>query len=1243
VKKILSKVLLFIFLFNIFSFWWGLNSVLASDSDWTANLNLSLSSEVDSNLIVWDEFLYHFSLKNEEDSESAAYKNGFILNLPKDWIVFISSGSDLWEPTRTLINWDRNLLFFETDNFLLTWSIQDYNILLKSLTSVNLAEDYDISILAYADDSIYGRWPVPDWAPAWTLTWWVDLANTNDDPSNLDFPNNINSNTDLSSLPFVSSQTKFVPFNIRKTWESLWLIWQNHITTIIVEWNSLWDLNDFSLKDIIPNNRKFVWFTQTGWVSNISVVYNSPNPWETTLYMSWIDVPVWTDLKIKYETLSLAFPISSYSWTSILLDTGSVIADWTFSENKVVQLENWTWNDWVNDIPVDSTTLIPQRIQTEYLSYATLDKSVEWPLWVDNYIQQAVIWDTLTYTLNLSIARNVAFSTNWSWTYITDVIPDWLAFSGVISSVNNWNWDALTFVSSNTDADWNTTLLWKLDSWEIKADDDLVIKYQVVVDWLYEGAWDTEYENTEVLTNNAVFVGTISDSWNDEEWGYTAPVLIDTTVSYTSSALVKAPDPINKKYIVQITTPDSNVYDSTTWLPTSIPVWSEIQYALVMDFPNVNFINAKLVDALPLIIWPNNEVYDYTFQTDWNLKDINWVSIEINDDDNDGTSDTIFNGRDLSSTWWITEVPANNIEFDLWTWTWNRTFSILFKAKILDLKPDSTEDWISALKNVSFASVNDDLWILNNLEIRDVELWLWVPELALIKSISGSNIEAWSFVDYKVEINNIWKQIAYIENLIDTLPDNLTLDSYSIIGSWFTISSSNVTQSGNLILVSFDESNWRSVLWAWSWVIVDYRLKAWTWLIIDNQSKINTVNLYYYASDSAPSDALHNFWPLEDTASFISKQPTITRTLVSTSESGSTSNDVEIWETATYRTIITLPHWTYNNSSFVYSNDSDLEFITWAVVASSWSLSFSTWTWFTWNTVDFGTIVNTDNDNNSLETIVLESTFKIKTTASNWSKENQWKFNYNSNNKYVDNILNIVQPNIVLNKSVNPNKWKAWDIIDYTISLNNNWTANAYDLVLKDTLDSRFTFVTWSLVLNWFSGSEVDFLWNTWITLNKLDFWTSTWVTFQVIVNQNVAPQDSIPNAANLTYTSLDADNSIDEKIYSTHSSVNYSINDISLEHNIISTNNPDTGSWKFNTSLYDLAIWEEATYKTKITFPESTSTGFVVTQTLPVWYKFLTGSILSWDLSSSLSWITINDNVITYSFNPIVINAWSW
>ena len=52
----------------------------------------------------------------------------------------------------------------------------------------------------------------------------------------------------------------------------------------------------------------------------------------------------------------------------------------------------------------------------------------------------------------------------------------------------------------------------------IEAGDFLTIRYNVLVDGVYEGAGDMQYENTEYVINNAQFRGNIGDSGNDEEW-----------------------------------------------------------------------------------------------------------------------------------------------------------------------------------------------------------------------------------------------------------------------------------------------------------------------------------------------------------------------------------------------------------------------------------------------------------------------------------------------------------------------------------------------------------------------------------------------------------------------------------------------------------------------------------------------------------------------------------------------------
>lgn len=103
----------------------------------------------------------------------------------------------------------------------------------------------------------------------------------------------------------------------------------------------------------------------------------------------------------------------------------------------------------------------------------------------------------------------------------------------------------------------------------------------------------------------------------------TDPSIIDSIVSINNvTATVKAPVPITKKHLISVTTPEGTVYDFATGLPSNIPPGSALRFAVTMDFPNVNFINPKVIDALPLLAGPNTSTYDLAFQTNTTLKDI---------------------------------------------------------------------------------------------------------------------------------------------------------------------------------------------------------------------------------------------------------------------------------------------------------------------------------------------------------------------------------------------------------------------------------------------------------------------------------------------------------------------------------------------------------------------------------------------------------------------------------------------
>lgn len=116
-------------------------------------------------------------------------------------------------------------------------------ITLSSNNAAGVFINKNIGVLAYADDSIYGRGAAPSGAPSGTLTGGIDFAFGSGvnmaDTTNLSFPNNINISTNLSTLPFIVPNTLFTPFDIVKTEPTMNLIGIPMVTTLKVLGNSM--------------------------------------------------------------------------------------------------------------------------------------------------------------------------------------------------------------------------------------------------------------------------------------------------------------------------------------------------------------------------------------------------------------------------------------------------------------------------------------------------------------------------------------------------------------------------------------------------------------------------------------------------------------------------------------------------------------------------------------------------------------------------------------------------------------------------------------------------------------------------------------------------------------------------------------------------------------------------------------------------------------------------------------------
>jgi len=1236
----------------------------AIDIDGTANLDMTVNQTIDTQSIIGRNFALDISLSNETSSEDDGFNVWFIVVIP-DGVSYVSSPG-LWSPVRTEVRGDGStMLFFETEDVLIRGTTNDYTLNLQSETDASLFTPTDINVLAYADDSIYGRWPVPSGSPGWTLPGGVDFAGSSVDPTDIDFPDAVNSSTNLWTLPFDSSTTEFIPFDVSKVWEDVHLIGTEQTSTVTIFGNDLWPLNNFQLIDIIPNSRKFVGFTATGWVWNIVVTYDSPNPWEVTLDMSDIDVPTGTNLQIEYTTLGLSHLATWYSSTGVvILDPLSPVDDSTPTSNTVTMQETGTWFDGTSTVAVDNQTLIAPKTWTPLLGFWELSKSVSNPT--------PILGETITYTLTLNAAQNTAFNTANTWSFLIDIMPDGQTFVSAVSSVNNWVGNALTFSGTSVNADGDTTIDWRLLSWEIDDGDTLVITYTALVDGIFEWAGDTEYENTESYTNTATFHWNVAESNNNEEYWFTEPSYIDTQFVYNASASITAPSPTNEKHLVEVEFPDGTIYNAWNPLPAglAIPVDSKLVFSVSMDFPNVVSTGSIIKDALPLVAWPNINAYDIAFQTNTSLTDMDGNPVPFNDDDNDGNADSIFNTQTLGGTTpgdtpWITTTAPNNLEFSLGSWNQAKTFSVIFSV---DLLPASPSAWWTASqipqKNVMISSFQDDSWTINNLELQQVPFVIWLPLIELTKNVNPdptTNIAFGDSITYDVVIQNTWDAAWYLENIEDILPDNLNLNSFSAVYSWSALTpvpGISVVQSWSTLQIDFnqDPALGRSILdlddlWTAttdeSTVIITYTLDTTVdFVIVWWEARINTVSLDYYSTGDAPSNDLNLIDTVSDTAQFIVDTPLITRDYVSTTESDSPDNqpwgrpDIHAWEESIFETIITLPPGTYTNASFTENLlTSRLNFISGSVISTWPDLSFSTGTWFISNVINFGDIVNSGTGD---QTIVIQTTAigRNDTTRRNNNRA-RWDFRYSWETITINTPVDLIIPTLIVSKDVTPAVADTADAIVYTIDIEHTGTSNAtaYDILLKDVLPPNVTYVTgtltWSTNYIW---TEADlFSWSGIVFPSLIEGATET-LSFEAQLGSWAVAGATERNNVDIEYSSLDDDGSPVEANYTAANFADLTVDDVEITHYITATNNSDTGSWAFGTGTLDLTIGEELTYNIDVDMPALVYSGVTVTQTLPPEFTFLTGSILvNGVASNSIETIIIGpDNTITFTFGDI-------
>lgn len=178
-------------------------------------------------------------------------------------------------------------------------------------------------------------------------------------------------------------------------------------------------------------------------------------------------------------------------------------------------------------------------------------------------------------------------------------------------------------------------------------------------------------------------------------------------------------------------------------------------------------------------------------------------------------------------------------------------------------------------------------------------------------------------------------------------------------GAVSSLPNSSITQSGNILLLTFDTgstggvrsfidiNNTLTPTIDENIIVIRYSVVPNTNFVIQGgATRTNTINLDYYASTGATSNGVNNLGPITTSANITLKNPIVTRAILSTSESDSLTNNLYVGEEVTYRTTITVPNGTFNLASYTETINPNLQFLSGTVSSYSGNLTFSSGTTF---------------------------------------------------------------------------------------------------------------------------------------------------------------------------------------------------------------------------------------------------------------------------------------------------------
>lgn len=849
--------------------------------------------------------------------------------------------------------------------------------------------------------------------------------------------------------------------------------------------------------------------------------------------------------------------------------------------------------------------------------------------------------DTLRYTINFQLSDYFAVQT----IFVTDTVGDGQTFDTTYTpalsvteagTTTNANFSPANY-SATHNANGTWTLIFNVSQQLVDSgaiDGNLkgglydnrsnnvgattgTITFQTTIDIVYEDpanypTGDEFINNCDTTGNSVVIDAELLHNSADVSEGSSASVTV------VSPSLEKAIYAINGDTNYEVTNPQRRVGPGET-----------VTYSLRTIIPTGTSENVTLTDYLPIPFFEATEVTTQDAQGDTPPTAGHWRVA------NDDTLTSFLGGSRPTLS---TNPTENTLIFDYGTFdnaaNTELIAHILFTVTATD-EPMSDELYLTNLINLSCQKSTGELRAQDAL----IMLITMEPRLVITKGISatsgGGNIspppatlpvdgdlagaDAGDTVTYVITMENQGSWPAYDVTLTEDTPSGFNNASLVSVtdGNGTGLAYTGDLFGGGLVLTNPLASNDGTDGPPYS---TDTAIITYTFDVISNvypgqeENLENTASITSYSSGSGGPNFIQEQSLYQDMAAVTITNPELSKAIVSSSENSTSGANLTIGEVATFRINVTLPEGQMTNLTIIDNLPTGLEYVSgsYSVDTAGFNGSLGTLNitapggsggdvTFTFTGT---TTVNADNnDSNNSFDLYLSAMVLNEVSNSGYptatEKANRATLDWDENlGSALQSTLDvyIVEPHLIINKTFSPSTADGGQTVTVTLTVNNNGTSAAFDVVVTDNLTanafdlasvaegstpSGFTFNYTSPTVNYNGGGRIN--------IGE----TKTF-TFTVKVRPDVVTGSTYPNTAIAGYTSL-SDTSSEERDYTTSFTRNLSTRQGSMTKSVYATSEPNDTS-----SGNNVVIGEVITYQIQFTVPQGITNSVSIFDTLP-------------------------------------------